>query len=251
MASISYNVKNFSDSDIGFTLSRDSFSQPAEPRFNSYNLTSANGAVLQNTNWSPQIITVNGVLIGSSFSDKMSKYRKMLGYLYTTGSKSLIFSKEPTIEYISKLSSAPSVTTLSETAMEIQLEFVSQYGRDTTDTTVTGTTGAFVCDCTNSNFYVYPKIDMTGLTPGVALITISAVSPDTQMIIQNWPYDTLNITTEPGNKMIAYGVTANMQYLTDASEFPILLPFTAAQQIIISVSSGTASTTITYRNVYK
>lgn len=245
MSSITYNGLDFDT--VGFILSRDSFSQPAEPRFNQYNLTSANGAILQNTNWAPQIITVNGVLIGSSYSDKMSKYRQMLGYLYTTSVKSLIFDTEPTIEYLCKLASAPSITTLSEIAMEVQLEFICpKPGRDVTATTVTGTVGDFVCNCGDSNFYVYPTIEMTGLTSGVN-VTIETPSTEDILWVIGWPGSVLVVTTEPGNKFLS---SAGMQYQKDGSTYPKLLAFTDDQIIRISVSSGTASTTITYRNSY-
>lgn len=248
MASITYNGLDFST--IGFTLSRDSFPQPQEPRFNSYNLTSANGSILQNTSWANQSITVNGVLVGSSFSDKVAKYRKMLTYLYATSYQSLVFSKEPAIEFLCKLATAPEVNTLSEIAMEVKLEFVSQGGRDVSATVASGTVGAIVCDCEDSTFYSYPLIELTGLTPGVSLITIGAPSFGSEMWVQNWPAATLTVNCTPGERMISEGVTPRMEYLVDASEFPVLLAYSAAQTITIAVSSGTAATDITFRQVY-
>jgi len=248
MSSITYNGLDFSDSTVNFILTRDSFSQPADPLYNEY--VTRSRTILQNNAWAPQIITVNGVIVGTSFADKMSKYRKLLGYLYASTAQPLIFSTEPTIQYNCKLASAPSASTVSDIAMEIEIEFISEApGEDTSDTTVNGTVGDLVCSTVNSNYITYPTIDFTGLTPG-ATITVSTPSSEDSMQIQSYDATTMTITSTPGNKLVASGVTSKMAFLADASTFPRLLAFNSTQVVRVAVTAGSATTSVTYRNSY-
>ena len=248
MASITFNSFDFAD--IGFILSRDSFQQPSEPRFETYELPLVNGSVLQNSYFSPNMITVNGYIIASSFAEKKEFYRKMMGYLYVSPVASLVFSEETTIEYLCKLNTAPSVSTISDLVLEVEIEFIAPFGgRDVTPSVTNGTVGALICDTSLSNFYSYPFIEMTGLTVG-ADILVSTPSTDDDLYIDDYDSTSLSINCTPGQKRIYAVTTDKNEFIRDASSFPRLLAYTASNTVSVSVSAGTSTTAITYRNVY-
>lgn len=249
MGSINFNGKSFADSDINFILETQSFAIPAEPIYNEYQTRSR--TILQNTAWAPQLITINGIIIGSSFADATSKYRLMLGYLYATSGQPLIISNDSDIEYTCKLSTAPSAERIGDRSVRVEIEFIStEIGKDTSDTVINGTVGDLICDTSESNYFVYPVINMTGLTPG-ATITVSTPSSQDSLTMTAYDSTILDITSAPGSKFVSSGVTSKMAFLADGSTYPRLLAFDATNVVRISVSAGTSTTTITYRNSYQ
>ncbi|MHA1868142.1 MAG: distal tail protein Dit [Candidatus Heimdallarchaeaceae archaeon] len=249
MASITFNSTDFSSF---FILTRDSFSQPSSPNFSEFEIIGGHGSVLQSTSWASQIITVNGILTGTSYSDLKSNLHTMKAALYAVTEAALIFSDESDIEYVCKLQSM-TTDTMSPLAIEVSMEFISpQPGRDVTPTETALSVGSNTIDTSDSNFIVYPTFHFEGLTSPVNL---SIETPSSSKLLTLTGYTsagTLDIDCTPGNRQILEGTTNKMEYLSDGSTWPELLAGEASNEVTVTISAGTISnSTIIFRNQYR